>query len=102
MPALTWTPDGASLVYAERTSDDVPARIVGFSLATHEKRFLTTPIPKTIGDLNPSVSPDGRLLAFVRSSSGIFGNQDVWLQPLDGGQARQLTSAKAWFVTNLT
>jgi eukaryotic-like serine/threonine-protein kinase len=101
VPALMWTPDGASLVYAERTSDDVPARIVSFSLATHEKRSLTSPVTKTIGDLNPSVSPDGRLLAFVRSSSGVFGDQDVWLQPLGGGQARQLTFGRAWFVTDL-
>lgn len=40
---------------------------------------------------NPSVSRDGRLIAFI-SDRAEYGNVDVWVQPLDGsGQARRLT-----------
>jgi Tol biopolymer transport system component len=40
---------------------------------------------------NPSVSRDGRLMAFI-SDRAQYGNVDVWVQPLDGsGQARRLT-----------
>lgn len=37
---------------------------------------------------NPSISPDGKWLAF---SSGQYGNDDVYLMPLAGGPIRQLT-----------
>ncbi len=49
---------------------------------------------ESLGDLEPQVSPDGRLLAFVRSGSRVWGNQDVWVQPVSGGAARRLTSGQ--------
>lgn len=47
-----------------------------------------------MGDIHPQVSPDGRLLAFVRSGARTWGNQDVWVQPVSGGEARRLTFGK--------
>jgi dipeptidyl aminopeptidase/acylaminoacyl peptidase len=40
------------------------------------------------GDSHPRFSPDGRYLAFASSRSG---KSQVWLMPLEGGEARQLT-----------
>ena len=39
-------------------------------------------------ETNPSVSPDGKWLAF---SSNQFGNNDVYVMPLNGGEITQLT-----------
>jgi len=39
-------------------------------------------------ETNPRVSPDGKWLAF---SSNQFGNNDVYVMPLDGGDIKQLT-----------
>lgn len=39
-------------------------------------------------EINPSVSPDGKWLAF---SSNQFGNDDVYVMPLNGGEITQLT-----------
>lgn len=39
-------------------------------------------------ETNPSVSPDGKWLAF---SSNQFGNDDVYVMPLNGGEINQLT-----------
>lgn len=39
-------------------------------------------------EINPRISPDGKWLAF---SSNQFGNQDVFIMPLAGGDIRQLT-----------
>ncbi|MDD3722409.1 MAG: S41 family peptidase [Lutibacter sp.] len=39
-------------------------------------------------ETNPSVSPDGKWLAF---SSNQFGNDDVYVMPLNGGEITQLT-----------
>ncbi len=37
---------------------------------------------------NPSFSPDGRFLAFTSSRSG---ENQIWMMPLTGGEARQIT-----------
>lgn len=42
-------------------------------------------------DRNPVVSPDGKWLAFVSRRSG---ENQIWMLPLDGGEARQLTQVK--------
>ncbi|WP_372800799.1 S41 family peptidase [Lutibacter sp.] len=39
-------------------------------------------------ETNPSVSPNGKWLAF---SSNQYGNNDVYIMPLDGGEIKQLT-----------
>ena len=94
VPTLHWAPDGEWLAFAEKAGEDAPARVVRLSLATAEKRPLTSPPPESMGDLHPQVSPDGRSLAFVRSGSRSWGNQDVWVQPVGGGEARRLTLGK--------
>ena len=43
-------------------------------------------------ETNPHVSPDGKWLAF---SSNQFGNNDVYVMPLAGGEIKQLTYADA-------
>ena len=47
---------------------------------------------------NPAISPDGKLAVVVVTRYDIAenkGNADLWLQPVAGGPARQLTSDKA-------
>ncbi len=100
-PVLHWAPDGQWIAFAERTSADASARIVRLSLATLEKRPLTSPPPHGLGDLWPQISPDGRLLAFVRSGA-LSGNQDVWVQPVSGGEARRLTFGQYSHVATLS
>ena len=93
-PILSWSPDGDWLGFAERLSEDAPSRIVRLSLATLEKQPLTSPPEASAGDFDPAFSPDGTLLAFVRSGSDRFGYREVWIQPMEGGEARRLTSSQ--------
>jgi Tol biopolymer transport system component len=94
LPALNWSPDGRSLVFAQRMPDSEPSRIVRLSLDSLETTRLTSPPENTLGDFFPAFSPDGRSLAFMRSSSAIWGDTDIWVQPVEGGQPRQITFGK--------
>ena len=65
-PYLSWSHDNKYLVTSDRASPGEPLSLFVLSIATGEKRRITTPPAKTLGDGNPAVSPDGRTLAFVR------------------------------------
>ncbi|MCU1263029.1 MAG: hypothetical protein JWO80_5914 [Bryobacterales bacterium] len=79
-------------------------RIASLDIETGERRYLTGPDPaKVLTDANPAVSPDGTMVAFVRSRAsdgerdlqvrvrGIPG-ADIFLVGLDGSPARRLTN----------
>jgi Tol biopolymer transport system component len=89
-PTFSWSPDGRWMAVAE-SPEGGPPRIVRVDLATLQKTPLTSPPATSAGDSSPEISPDGRTRAFVRQALSSFGNRDLWLQPLDGGAARQLT-----------
>ena len=63
-PTTTWAPDGKSIVIVD-TSVTPPA-LAMVSVESGEKKMLTVPDPKSVGDAGPLVSPDGRWLAFLR------------------------------------
>jgi Tol biopolymer transport system component/tRNA A-37 threonylcarbamoyl transferase component Bud32 len=90
LPVLSWSPDGVSLALAEQLLDNEPARIVRVALTSGEKQPVTRPT-QVLGDVFPSYSPDGRQIAFVR---GAPFNNDVWVQPASGGEARRLTTGE--------
>jgi Tol biopolymer transport system component len=94
IPALSWSPDGKALLYAERPVGEERSHIVRLPLATLEKDVLTSPPTESVGDFYPTLSPDGNQLAFVRASVRSFGGRDIWVQPVAGGSARQLTSER--------
>jgi Tol biopolymer transport system component len=99
-PAPSWSPDGKWLAWSEMPipagadafSADMRAHIVQLSLDTLEKKTLVDPAPRSLGDLYPSFSPDGSLLAFVRSGVHGWGALDVWVREVKGGEPRRLTS----------
>jgi len=90
---LAWSPDGKWLYFSARVPPHPLALFVEPS-AGGEKLRLTDPPTGSVGDVAPSVSPDGRQLVFVRSL-GLF-KQDLFVADLrDGniaGVPRRLTS----------
>jgi Tol biopolymer transport system component/DNA-binding winged helix-turn-helix (wHTH) protein len=88
-PAPSWSRDGRWLAFAEKSADDQPSRIVRLPLETLEKQPLTSPPEDSVGDSYPALSPDGTQLAFVRSTRD--GEENVWVQAVEGKEARQLT-----------
>ena len=82
-------PDGKFLAVADKNSQEEPLSIYLVSVETGEKRKVTTPSAGAAGDSYPAFSPDGKTLAFVRSSSR--ATTDLYLLGLDVGATRRLT-----------
>ena len=81
LPALTWTPDGKSLIAAVPATNGAPALAV-LPLDGSAPKPLTAPPADGTGDFTPAVSPDGKRLAFIRT----FGPQksDIFVCSLSG------------------
>ncbi len=86
--AVSWL-DGKELLVSDRPAPSTPAAIFAVSVASGDKRKLTSPPPGSIGDGSPELSPDGRTIAFIRW----MGNSvsEIYLQPVGDGTATQLT-----------
>jgi len=79
-----WTPDSKFVAVRDDTA------IVLVSVEDGEKRKLTSPPAGWAGDWSPTVSPDGRTLAFERMRNG--PTSDIILARVsDGATSRQLT-----------
>ena len=85
-----WTLDGKSMLLGDRCVPDGPYGIVVFSLATGQKHCLTAPSSNNATDGGGDISPDGRTVAFIRSTTP--GVSEIYVVPLEGGTPRQLTS----------
>jgi Tol biopolymer transport system component/DNA-binding winged helix-turn-helix (wHTH) protein len=84
-----YSPDGKFLVIADKNSQEEPFSLFLLSIETGEKQKLTSPPAGTVGDSYPAFSPDGKTVAFMRSSSSAIS--DLYLLPLTGGQPQQVT-----------
>jgi Tol biopolymer transport system component len=71
---LSWSPDSTHLLIMDRRVAEEPFGLFALSVQTREKRPLLKPLPTSLGDGNPAVSPDGHWLAFVRSPSYIVSD----------------------------
>ena len=87
---LDWSPDGKSLAIDETNAPDDPFGIFLVSLASGERRRLTTAPENALGDVDPRFSPDGKRLSFIR----VFhrARQGLFTVESDGSELRQLSS----------
>jgi len=73
---VCWHPEGRIIGFVDRDGPATPFSVFTFSLATGERRRLTTPPATTFGDTHCAFSPDGRTIAVerheIRSTSDLF------------------------------
>jgi len=85
---LTWSPDGTRLAFSGRRGRQGAFALHLLPLDGSPVQRLTDPEAAYAGDLAPAFSPDGRLLAFVRTA--LDGRQDVAVVTPEGGRVRRL------------
>jgi Tol biopolymer transport system component/DNA-binding winged helix-turn-helix (wHTH) protein len=87
---LSWSPDGNLIAFTEsRETDPTRAWISVLSIADSSRRQISSPTPGWI-DHSPMYSPDGRHLAFIRSSVAGVSN-DIWVMAANGSHVKRLT-----------
>jgi len=95
---LSWSPDGKWIAVKDGSPGGALDSIYLFSMDTGEKRRLTYP-PSRCGDGTPAFSPDGKRLAFSRTST--VGVSEVYVLDLTAdfnanGEPKQITSRHQW------
>ena len=84
-----WSPDGKWLVVSDRVKDGETVVLYLLSTDGRVRRQLTQGIPeRVIADVEPSFSPDGRRVAFVRMISHLW--RDVMVADVETGESRNL------------
>lgn len=89
---INWYPDGRALIGVGQPEADDPARLEGLALyrmPLATGRWERVPYARNPTDVDntPSVSPDGRWIAFHRNAT--IG--ELWRVPVGGGAPQQLT-----------
>jgi Tol biopolymer transport system component/DNA-binding winged helix-turn-helix (wHTH) protein len=92
---LSWSPNGKSLALVDRKAPQEPFFLSLLSVETGEKRRLSSPPDRSVGDFSPRFSPDGKTVSFLRASSAV--STDVYVLAVNpdgtpGGDPRRLTS----------
>ena len=85
---LAWSPDGTRLAFSGRNGRQGAFSLHLVPLDGSPVQRLTAPASTYPGDLEPAFSPDGHLLAFVRTE--MDGRQDVAVVTVQGGRVRRL------------
>jgi Tol biopolymer transport system component/DNA-binding winged helix-turn-helix (wHTH) protein len=68
--SLTWAPDGDVLYFSDRPQNHAARRIMRLDLASGAVTAITHPADELTGDRDPRISPDGKLLTFMRTTRG--------------------------------
>jgi Tol biopolymer transport system component len=93
----TVSPDGKLIAYFQ--TDEQSNNPPKLSLIPFEggEPVKTIDLPRSVQPIAFAWMPDGRSIAYLDNASGIL---NVWSQPLDGGNPKQLTNFKSEFLTS--
>jgi Tol biopolymer transport system component len=86
---LSWSPDGKSLAVVDQASPEDRFSIFLLSVEDGGKQRLTSS-PPTCADHSPAFSPDGKSVAFIRSSG--LTSDDIYLISTRGEKLQRVTA----------
>lgn len=87
-PSLDWLTPG-ELVFSDQAVQGGPRALYAVDVASGGVRGLTRPEVDIQGDAAPATSPDGRHVAFRRTTT--IGNDDLHVLDVGSGEVRRLT-----------
>ena len=94
----TISPDGKSVIYGVRQwvdeADKKEARAHIWKVATDGSAPARQITFGDKGDSQPQFSPDGKFISFVSARGGADAKAQIYLMPIDGGEAYKLTDSK--------
>ncbi len=90
---LAWSSQADVLVLSDVQKHTGEYELSVLDLTSGRRRPLTS-VRGILGDRFPAISPDGSTVAFARTTA--MGASDLWLVPLEGGPARQVTFEGKW------
>ena len=90
---IRWTPEGDRIVYVRGGSNgynQVVSAATGIPTGKVKVRHITE---EEANSTDVHVSPDGKMVTFMSDRSGHadFRRMDVWIAPVDGGEAQNMT-----------
>ncbi len=88
---LSWAPDGTWLAISEGPSGSQPGTLFAIAHPSRERRKLAEGGPFLA---LPTISPDGRRIAYLRGPS--YQSHDLYVQTVDGGVAHRITNDHRW------
>jgi Tol biopolymer transport system component len=74
---LAWCPDSSCLVVSDATGENTPDALFAIPIGGGDRRQLTNPTAPVLADTNPSFSPDGQSLLFLRRATWGFGELTI-------------------------
>ena len=96
--SATISPDGKWVIYGVRQwvedAGKMEARAHVWKVATDGSSPARQITFGEKGDSQPQFSPDGKFISFVSSRGGAEAKAQIYLMPIDGGEAYKLTDAK--------
>jgi eukaryotic-like serine/threonine-protein kinase len=98
-PRISWSPDGKELALTDVVEGGSESVFL-LDVVSGARRRLTFPQGEDFVDSDPTFSPDGKTLSFVRRSASLI--MDLYSVPVAGGPVTQLThertviSNQAW------
>jgi dipeptidyl aminopeptidase/acylaminoacyl peptidase len=93
---IAWSPDGVHIIYATRLRPD--ADMLPFECDLWRVPANGGPGARLTdsdgSEANPAVSPDGKMLAYIGAvaTPKFYAQPDLWVKPMAGGPARNLTA----------
>ncbi len=103
----TWSPDGATILFASNRSDDPdfnPEAVAFYTIPAAGGKMTEIPLEHPFQKFSPRYSPDGRWIAYVgrRTAGNWWQNTCLYLAPATGGPVRNLTEAHDLHVSSAT
>ncbi len=93
-PSISWSDDNKLIYFTDWSAKDTGFVIFKVSIETNEIEQVTQLPRGNWGDQSPSVSPDGKYIAFIRRDIPLRG--DMFVKNLVDNNVQQVTNVETW------